>query len=295
MRPHARPRWCPGRGAGILTVVRRRGVAAAFLLFIVSVAPCAFADTDTEDQGDRKIRDTVDRAKEAEDRAKDKKRPPADADDPDERDDDEPGLLGIIARAFFEALFQVTFENAATLRFAAYPYSIGSRYIHNTSTWLLPEERKWVSLEIASSAATHLDGTWGVSSRAVAQLAGLHVNAYDLEIFSASEAFTVLSANAGITFFVPDFMLSAFAGAYALDALDSAHLSFGFLCQLFLPPRVHVDLFDLNAVVGDQIFSHWEATVELSLWRFALGAGWHHNVIAGTLYSGPCLRASFWL
>jgi hypothetical protein len=58
---------------------------------------------------------------------------------------------------------------------------------------------------------------------------------------------------------------------------------------------VHVDLFDLNAVIGDEIWSHWEATIELSLWRFALGAGWHHSAIAGALYSGPCLRASFWL
>ncbi len=277
--------------------MRRGGRAAAFLLFIVFLLSSAFADGDGDKQGDRKIRDTIDRAKEAEERAREKQRSrdePRDESDHDDSRDEHHGFLAAIAEAFFEALFRVTFENAATLRFAAYPYA-GGPYLHNTSTWLLPEERKWASLEIASSVATHLDGTWGVSSRAVAQLAGLHVNAYNLGIFSESQALSVLSANAGITFFVPDFMLSAFAGAYALDALDSTHFSFGFLCQLFLPPRVHLDLYDLNAVIGEEIWSHWEASVELSLWRFALGAGWRWHSIAGTLYTGPCLRASFWL
>ena len=105
----------------------------------------------------------------------------------------------------------------------------------------------------------------------------------------------MLSVNVGITIFEPGFLLSGFAGAWALDVLDDAWFSFGFSCRVFLPRRVHIDVFNVNAAIGDEIWSHWEAAAGLSLWRAALGAGWHHNVIAGTIYSGPCLRASFWL
>jgi len=268
----------------------RKCLAAAFLLISFSAGLACAADDEKE--GDRKIRDTIDRAEEAEDRAKrDDRETPSDP----EEEEREPGLFGIIARAFFEAFFHVMFENASTLRFAAYPYSSASPYLYNTSTWILPEERKWVSLQVASDAANHLDGTWGNSNRLVAQLTGLHLNVYNLGIFSESEGLSVLSANAGITFFVPGFLLSGFLGGYTLDVLEATYLSFGFACQIFLPGHVHIDLFNVNAAIGYEIFSHWEGTVELSLWRFSLGAGWHHNVIAGTLYSGPCVRASFWL
>ncbi len=269
-----------------------RHLAVASVLLALA-APAA-RSADNEPDGDRKIRDTVDRAQEAEERAKRNDRAPAET-DTDADTGEEPGLLGAIARAFFEVFFQVMFENAATLRFAAYPYSPESPYFHNTSTWILPEERKLVSLQVSSEVANYLDGTWGNGNRVVAQLTGLHLNVYQLGVFSESEGFSVLSANAGITFFVPGFLLSGFAGAYTLDVLQATYLSFGFACQVFLPRGIHVDLFNVNGVIGDQIWSHWQGTAELSLWRFSIGAGWQQNLIAGTLYMGPCLRASFWL
>ncbi len=243
-------------------------------------------------EGDRKIRETIEEAEEAERRAKkERPKPPRETDDEEE----EPGLFGIIARAFFEVLFQAMFENAVTLRFAAYPYSQSSGFVYNTSTFILPEERKWVSVELSADAANHLDGTWGNSNRLVAQLAGLHLNVYNLSVFAETEGFSVLSANAGITLYVPDFMLSGFVGGYTLDVLERAYFSFGFCGQLFLPGRVHLEVFNVNAAIGDQIWSHWQGTAGVSLGRLSLGAGWHHNIVAGTLYSGPCLRAALWL
>lgn len=267
--------------------MRRRRLAVAFFFLTLSALLVGAAE------GDRKIRDTIENAEEAEERArKERRRPPPDA---GEDDEEEPGLLGAIARAFFEVFFHVMFENAATLRFAAYPYAQPGRYFYNTSTFILPDERKWMSLELSADAVNHLDGTWGNSNRLVAQLAGLHVNVCNLSVFAETEGFSVLSVNAGITFYVPGFMLSGFAGGYALDALESTWVSFGFLGQLFLPGKVHVEVFNLNAAIGDEIWSHWQAAAGVSLWRLSLGAGWHHNMIAGTVYSGPCLRAAFWL
>lgn len=264
----------------------RKSLAVALVL----LALCGIAAGAAE--GDRKIRDTIEEAEEAEERArKERRRPPREA----EEDEEEPGLFGLIARAFFEAFFHVVFENGVALRFAAYPYSRSSPFIYNTSTLIFPDERKWVSVELSADAASHLDGTWGNCNRLVAQLAGLHVNFYNLSVFAQTEGFSVLSANAGITFYVPNLMLSGFVGGYTLDVLENAYLSFGFSSQLFLPGRVHIEVFNVNAAIGDEVWSHWEATAGLSLRRLSLGAGWHHNSIAGALYSGPCLRAALWL
>jgi hypothetical protein len=247
----------------------------------------AAADGDAE--GDRKIRDTIEKAREAEERAR-SQRPP----EPRESEEEDEGEGGLFS-FFFELFFEVMLAHGMSLRFADYPYSPESEFLYNTSAWVLPDETKWLSLQLASDMANHFDGTWGNSNRLALQLSGVHIDVYNLQIFGESEWLSLLSVNGGLTFFVPSFLLSGFIGAYKLDVLEDTYLSFGFLCQVFLKPRLHLEVFNLNAAIGDQVWSHWQATAGLSLSRFSLGGGWHYNRIAGTVYSGPCLRGGFWL
>jgi hypothetical protein len=261
-------------------------LAAALALATLTPAPLVGQDL----PGDRKIRDTIGRAREAEERAREKETP-------QESEDEEGGggLAGAIVGAFFQAFFEAVFELAPTLRFADYPYDPGASYVHNTSTLLRPDERKWFSVQLSSDAAAHLDGTWGNSNRALMQLAGLHINFYQLQVLSESESLSAVSLNGGLTFFMPGFLLSGFAGAWTLDALEAAYPSCGFSCQVFLPGRVHLDVYNLNAFVGAEVWGHLEGTLEYQLWRLALGAGWRYTLIAGSVFQGPCLRASLWL
>ncbi len=289
----------------------RKRLAAAFIFVVLSGAPVV-AWGIIESAGDAKISEAKKRAKEAEEKERSKDREAgrretdterearkreehrkweearkrhrdrgSDAGDKGEGDNAEPPVDDG--------------QYLTSLRFAAYPYAPESPYFYNTSTWIRPDEEKRVSLQVSSGVADHLDGTWGNSWRAVGQISALHVNLYTLGIFGETESLRVVSANVGLTFFLPGFLLTGFFGGYGMEGLESAYLSAGFACQLFLPGRVHADVFGVSSVFGDELFAHLEATLEVSLWRFSLGAGWHYNTIAGVVFSGPCARATFWL
>jgi hypothetical protein len=264
----------------------KRALLAA-VLALAALVPAPLAGEDRP--GDRKIRDTIEKARDAEERAGDRE------ESDDDEDHDGGGLAGAIVGAFFQAFFEAVFELAPTLRFADYPYDPHAPYLHNTSTLILPDENKWFSAQLSADAAAHLDGTWGNSNRALIQLAGLHINIYQLRVLSRTESLSAVSANAGLTFFAPGFLLSGFAGAWTLDVLESAYPSFGFACQVFLPGRVHFDVYNLNVVVGREVWGHVESTLEYQLLRLSLGAGWRYSLIAGSVFQGPCLRSSLWL
>ncbi len=282
----------------------RRSLAAAFIFIVLSGAPAdswGIFDGD----GDAKISEAKKRAKEAESKERQKERQAGRRETDGEREARKREEQRRWEEARKRRRDRDEGDNAAppvddgqyltSLRFAAYPYAPGSPYSYNTSTWLRPDEEKRVSLQISSGVADHRDGTWGNSYRAVAQVSAFHVNLYRLGIFGETEDLTVFSANVGVTFFLPGFMLTGFFGGYGMEGLESAYLSAGLSCQLFLPGGVHADIFSLSSVIGNELFAHLEATLEVSLWRLSLGAGWHHNTIAGVVFSGPCARATLWL
>jgi hypothetical protein len=272
-------------------VTTKRGLATALVLLLLSTVDVA-ALGKRDEEGDSRIGEAARRGRQAEERAKERRR----------RDEERPAAADGEKRAQ-PALPQgpVCRDDGdcggylESLRFAPYPYSPDTPFFYNASALQFPLQEKQLSLRLSSSLADHLDGTWGSSTRAVAQLSALHANLYRLTILGKYEDLSVLSANVGVTAYLPGFMLSGFLGGYSMDVTEYAYLSFGFDCQLFLPGHLHVDVFDVNSLFGDSLFSHVEACVEVSLWRFSLGAGWHHNSFAGVVFSGPALQASFWL
>ncbi len=242
----------------------------------------------TNSEGDEKIEETKDKIKEEAEKAKEEQKKKQEEKKKEEEKEEE-------ETPFFDILFWFFVEYGSKIRFADYPYEGNVDYYYNTSIYMSPEERKIFSLQLASDASYHFDETYAITNRITAQITAVHANFFDQTIFSASESFSVVSLNGGISLFLQDFVLSSFIGFYKLDFLDDFLLSFGFMFQLFLPANFYIDFYNLNAVLIEVPFTHIAVSVNYALWRFSIGFGYNFNKFVDIVYDGPCIKACFWL
>lgn len=261
--------------------MKRRVVPAVLLLAALA---SGFADSGEEEQGEEKIQKTIEAIQQAAEEEEEQEYYP------DDEDEGSP-LLELLFRIFAE----IFWEYGCSLRFADYPYALSAPYVYSTSAFLDPWETKIVSAHAATDLASHLDGTFGNINRVTVALTAFHLNLYNQNIFAGSEAIRVLSANGGFSLIARGFVLNGFLGVYKISALSSCQLSFGLSAQLFLPPHLYLDLYNLNAVQNAARFNHLTASLNWSLRRFSVGLGYDCTYLAGFTYCGPCLRASFWL
>jgi hypothetical protein len=267
----------------------KRFTVLAFLL----VFPFAFGFADSpegEPDGDQKIRQTIEAIQEA------AKEPAAEpAEDAEEQEEDEQSLLLEILAKIFAEIF---WEYAFSVRFADYPYAENADFFFSTSAFVSPEETKAVSLHSAVDLSCHFDGTFGNTNRVAAHLAAFHLNFYNQNIFAASQSMSILSVNGGFSLIIRGFALSGYLGIYKLDFLDTCLLSFGLSSQIFLPARLYLDIYNLNAVLNSARsvrFVHLTASLNWAVRRFTAGLGYDYSRLAGDTYCGPCLRIGFWL
>jgi hypothetical protein len=244
----------------------------------------------TNSEGDEKIEETKDKIKEEAEKAKEEERKRQEEKEEEEEEEEEDE-----GSPFFELLFWYFIEYASKIRFADYPYEGSADYYHNTSIYMAPEKEKIISLQLASDASYHFDETYAVTNRITGQITGIHANLFQQTIFSASESFSVVSLNGGLSFFLQDFILSGFVGFYKLNFLDDFLFSFGFMLQLFLPANFYIDFYNLNAVLIEVPFTHLAVSLNYAFWRFSIGLGYNFNKFVDVVYDGPCIKICFWL
>jgi hypothetical protein len=156
---------------------------------------------------------------------------------------------------------------------------------------LLQQGRRAAAADLCSL----FDGTFGNINRTATHLAAFHLNFYNQNIFAASEAISVVSVNGGLSLIVRGFVLSGYLGVYKLEFLDTCQLSFGLSAQVFVPARLYLDIYNLNAVLNGVRFAHLTGSLNWAACKFAVGEGYDYSRLAGFIYSGPCLRIRFWL
>ncbi len=265
----------------------------ASIFILLMILPVLFVFTeDSEKEGEEKILDAIEQIQsEAEEEETEERETEDEGKKDREKQEEDNGFC----EAFWELFFKILFEYSFTMRFADYPYAENSTYYYNTSTLLDPDERKIVSLQLATDFSYHFDGTFGNTNRVNLQLAAVHGNLFNQYIFAGSTRISVFSVNGGFSFFLQNFLLNGYLGAYKLSALDRYLLSFGFSSQFFFPAGFFIDIYNLNSGVNTVQFVHLSVNPNYTIWRFTFGVGYNYNRFVSTVFSGPCLKVSFWL
>lgn len=262
--------------------MKRRVFLAVLLL--AALGP-GFAESGDEEQGEEKIKKTIEAIQQAAEEEEEEEEYVA--------DDEDAGSS--LLEFLFQIFADIFLEYALSVRFADYPYALNAHYVYSTFAFLDPRETKIVSAHAVTDLASHLDGTFGNVNRVTLALTAFHFNFYNQNIFAGSEFLSVVSANGGCSLVVRGFVLNAFLGVYRISALASSQLSFGLSSQLFLPGHLYLDLYSLNSVRNAARFNHLTASLNWGLRRFSLGLGFDCARLADFTYCGPCLRAGFWL
>jgi hypothetical protein len=246
-----------------------------------------------EKEGDEKIEDTIRKIEEEEEEEEQQQQTEKLRRRPKKNEDSEDDGLGDL---LWDIFWEVFIRYAASIRFAPYPYAPTSDFSFSTVVIEPDTERKFISLQASSDISVHFDDTYGNVNRLSAQLSAFHFNLYQQNIFSRSQSLSFFSVNGGLSILIRCFDLTAFAGAYKVTTTDKLTLSIGWAVRLFLPGKIYLDLYNLYGFLNDVArFRHLILSLNYSIWRFSVGAGYNYNNIVGDVYAGPCLKFSFWL
>lgn len=137
--------------------------------------------------------------------------------------------------------------------------------------------------------------TFGATAKISANLYSLHFNCFYQNIFSSEESLTLYSINGGYSFATQNFIVTPFIGAFYIEPLEEARLSYGANLQVFLPDNFNLDLYTINSSYGSLNFHNFSASLNREFYRFNVGIGFNYNNYAGVSFSGPIARLSFWL
>jgi hypothetical protein len=257
------------------------------VLILLFLALPLFHTLAQENEGDEKIGETIRKIEEEEEQTEKPRRS-------HEKDEDsEDGGLGDL---LWDIFWEVFIHYAVSVRFAPYPYAPTSDFSFSTVVFEPGIERKFISLQASSDISVNFDDTYGNVNRLSAQLGAFHFNLYEQNIFSRSRSLSFLSVNGGLSMLIRRFDLTAFAGAYKVTITDRFTLSLGWAVRLFLPGKIYLDMYNLYGFLnGAARFRHLILSLNYSIWRFSVGAGYNYNTIVGDVYAGPCLKFSFWL
>jgi len=254
----------------------------------------SFTINSSETEGDEKIRETIERIKEEEEQIEEQEVEKEEEDEVDEIRFDEDSSLESFIGKLIGQIFKILFRYSFTVRYADYPYFAGNYYIYNTSSLFYPEERNIFSVQLSTDFAYHFDETYSLINKINAQISAVHINIFNQFIFSESEWFSIISGNAGLSFFLPNFMLNGYLGFFKLNFLERYLFSYGFSSKLFLPKNFYIDFYNINSTLGSLRFIHFAFNLNYSIRRFNIGIGYNYNDYAKDLYKGPCLKGSIW-
>jgi hypothetical protein len=263
-----------------------------FLLLLLPL--CMITAQDQDSEGDDKILETIKKIQEEAEKE-------AEEEDYDS-EDDEDGCFGCqllaegCSSVLDSVLGELLWQYFVSLRFAPYPYAAEAKHPFSSFEYQDFDNQKVTSIQVGADLSTHFDGTYGNSNRLTAQLSALQLNLFNQTIFSSSVSLSALSVNAGLSLLIGGFDLSAFAGTYLVTTTGTFMPSVGLSSRVFLGGGLYLDLYNLYAFLnGRAQFLHLITSLNFAIWRFSIGVGYNYNLIVGDIYSGPCVKISFWL
>jgi hypothetical protein len=245
--------------------------------------------------GDEKIRDTEERIKEEKEKAQKEEAEEEYQEEDSYEDEDESEFLNIIFDALFKELFYAIFEEYLfLLRFSSYPYKNEPAYRFNTTAYFDPDWSRKVAFNLSNDFTVHLDETYGNAARFTFNATAFHANILHHIIFAETESLSLFTLNGGLTFHFPNTLLNGYVGLLYQDTLGELLLSFGTSIQIYLPARLYLDIYNINAKYHSLWFNHLSGDVNFALNRFTLGIGYTFSSYAGFSYHGPSLKAGIW-
>jgi hypothetical protein len=177
-----------------------------------------------------------------------------------------------------------------------YYYVDDSELIYSRPTYEYNQPRKIISLNSSIEAAylgKDLDDTYGVTAKISANLYSFYFNCFYQNVFSSGESLTLYSINGGYSFSLQNVTLTPFIGAFYIEPLEEAELSYGANVQIYLPDNYNLDLYSLNSSYGSLNFNNFSASLNHELYIFYIGMGFNYNNYAGISFSGPFAKLSF--
>jgi hypothetical protein len=265
----------------------------AIWVIVLLLLPLSMLPAEDQDpEGDEKILETIRKIQEEEEKEKEYHG--------DEEDDD--GCSG--CSLFFDGCGDGCGEFGGELfwnymlyvSFAPYPYAPSVDFYFSELDYRESAEQKITSFQASADLSTHFDGTYGNTNRLTAQLSALQLNVFNQTTFATSVSLSNLSVNLGVSLLIRNFDLTGFAGTYVITTTGTFKVSAGLSSRIFFPGRVYLDLYGLYAFLSENAgILHLMGSLNFSIWRFSIGAGYNYNNFVGDVYAGPCLKVSFWL
>ena len=148
----------------------------------------------------------------------------------------------------------------------------------------------------ASVAGSYLfENTKSLTTQVEANFFIMHLNGFYQYTAADSKTMNIFSINGGISIPLQSALLDFFCGFFYYDYIGDPLFSFGVGTKVFLPANLYLDIYNTNAFFGSLGFHILNASLNLALRRFAVGAGYRFHSYAGVIFHGPELKLSVWI
>jgi hypothetical protein len=276
----------------------------SLIFFVIAAFQFSVFPADSGSSGDDKIGDMTEDIKKKEKEQKEKDKDKENQKKKDDNADSDNSCMGSIMSGCIEGcaenLLPLINAIALSVKYADYPYADNSDFVFSGTKSSPDEKAKIGFLKLSFEPSYLMDNIWGLSGRLEAAVTILYLNCLYQYNFSEHNAFSVVSANAGLTFPIGNVALSIFAGGFKIFLPDpgiaqSFLPSFGGSLQIFFPGNIAFEIFNLNAIDDALWFTIIEPSVSFQISRFGIGAGFIYYDYAGTVFMGPAVKCTIWL
>ncbi len=267
------------------------------ILFIILFSSVSILSA--QSPGEEKIQDMKDKIESGVNEPDKKETHPAPKKEYRETTDEEDALGWTI----FKAVFRLFFEVMSHVRYGEYPYSVeGSFHYadfvdHKDEEHINSDFDRIMNFNIDLETAYLGNETFSLNNRFRFNLSALHFNMNQQSIWSGSQYFNSLSFNLGLNLSIKNFQFSTFMGAYELNWPLFHHWfpSLGFSSMIFFPANVWLDYYGHFAIDKYITINMHELSLNYSIDRFSIGAGYVYYDYAGIVFRGPLIRFSLWI
>ena len=154
---------------------------------------------------------------------------------------------------------------------------------------------KWGFMTASLAGSYLFENTMSLTTLLEAYFFMVHVNGFYQYTMAESKTMNIFSINGGISIPLQSALLDFFCGFFYYDYIGNAIFSFGASTKIRLPANLYLDIYNANAFFGSLGFHILNASLNLALRRFAVGAGYRFHSYAGVIFHGPELKLSVWI
>ena len=154
---------------------------------------------------------------------------------------------------------------------------------------------KWGFLTASVAGSYLFENTKSLTTLIEANFYIIHLNGFYQYTMAESKTMNIFSMNAGLSIPLQSALLNFFCGFFYYDYIGNLLFSFGVSTKIFLPANLYLDIYNTNAIFGSLGFHILNASLNLALRRFAVGAGYRFHSYAGDIFHGPELKLSVWI